>query len=158
MHIAPVDKWSSLIRQYESMAQIYQDKRGSINTRDSVPLCRSAKPTSSDQPKQGWRPWSDSSTHILRIYQKSSLRTSLQFSRQPWLVGLECNGSVNTIKVMSSRSVYQTILFSWAGLVFKAIIQYLCTFFRQKITLGEGRIGDQRMFLHSSGKLDIKCH
>ena len=47
-------------------------------------------------------------------------------------VGLEFNVPVNTIKVMSSRLVYLTSLFSL--LIGYNYTQYLYTFFRQKLT------------------------
>ena len=43
-------------------------------------------------------------------------------------------GPVNTVKVMSTRSVYLTALFLSSLRLLSGYNQYLCTFFRQKLT------------------------
>ena len=80
-----------------------------------------------------------------------------------WLAGLEFNGPVNTVKVMSSRSVYLTTLFlDWSSKL--EVNQYLCTFICQKLTTaecsswirGRGRMTVKKYFiisLHKKKKL-----
>ena len=50
-----------------------------------------------------------------------------------WLVCLEFNGPVNTIKVLSSRQ-FTLPHFSWACLGLLEVNQYLCIFIFQKLT------------------------
>ena len=52
------------------------------------------------------------------------------------LVSLEFNGPTNTIKVMSSQSVYLTIFFlgRFSPLM---VNQYFCTFFHEKLTTAQ---------------------
>ena len=75
------------------------------------------------------------------------------------MVGLEFNGQVKTIKVMSSQSVYLTTLFldRLIYVVFLAVNQYLSTFFLRQLTtalleLAKGREWLKKIHDQSSQK------